>query len=376
MPSLENARKAHEHLFRAELEGPWKFLGGVFNRSTWRASFPGGSWIQWVSAEQASGNRGLRCDIVTPDEADDIDIELHDAVVLPWFSEPHSLGLEFICGTPTRGRYGLLYKYYRFGLDGEEGFASFHATYRDVPKYVAEAAWKRAKRTSPPALFQREWECNFDSAEGLVYAIFSEGYHVREPDPRARPTEILVGVDHGYEDAGVFVVCLVFGSGQDAVVHVVEEVYEQHRVETWWVKKAQEIRSRYPGAKWYADPSQPARIEALKSAGISIRPAENAIEDGVNSVADRIARRVQEVQHPGDNGEPGKVREYARFFVSPRCVNTIAEFGKYRRKRDPRNKDRILDDIEDKNNHAMDSIRYAVFSRFGSPPRIKIEEAA
>jgi phage terminase large subunit len=60
---------------------------------------------------------------------------------------------------------------------------------------------------------------------------------------------------------------------------------------------------------------------------------------------------------------------FARLHISPTCPNTIREFGLYRRKRDPRNREAFLDDIEDRNNHAMDAIRYAIFNRFGGPDR-------
>jgi hypothetical protein len=62
--------------------------------------------------------------------------------------------------------------------------------------------------------------------------------------------------------------------------------------------------------------------------------------------------------------------------VSRKCPRTIEEFGKYRRKRDPRNADKFLDEIEDKNNHCMDSVRYPIFSRFGGPSRTRTESGA
>ncbi len=63
----------------------------------------------------------------------------------------------------------------------------------------------------------------------------------------------------------------------------------------------------------------------------------------------------------------GKNR-FSRLYVHPACTWTRWEFVNYRRKRDPHNADRYLEDIEDKNNHAMDALRYPVFSRFGAPP--------
>ncbi|MGZ9928067.1 hypothetical protein ACXYTC_24075, partial [Escherichia coli] len=80
--------------------------------------------------------------------------------------------------------------------------------------------------------------------------------HVREPDKSATWSDVLVGVDFGYEDPGTYIVVGVTGNGRDATAHVLEEVYQQHKTESWWVERAIEIRARYPQAKWYCDPSQ------------------------------------------------------------------------------------------------------------------------
>lgn len=363
MPTFEQAKKVHARLMVDELDGLWSFLGGVVNRTEWKVTFPGGSWIQWVTAERARNIRGLRCDVICIDECDDIDRETVKAICQPWLSEPHSLAITLLAGTPTRGRYGLLYEYYKLGKDGVPGFYAFHATYLDVPEFVDVERIDKQKATIPPELFAREWLCDFDAAEGLVYPQFKESFHVRQPFHGVVWTEILVGVDHGYEDPGVFLVIGVAGSGNDAVCHVLKEVYEQHKTESWWIGQARAIHSDWPQAKWFADPSQPARIEAIRRAvGCNIVGAQNAIEDGVSAVADRLV-----IREMGD-------REIARLYVDPSCKNTIREFGLYRRKRDPQNRERVLDDIQDKDNHSMDSGRYALFSRFGKPPAIRIAQ--
>ena len=69
----------------------------------------------------------------------------------------------------------------------------------------------------------------------------------------------------------------------------------------------------------------------------------------------------------GDSGQ-----QWAKLYVSPHCENTIKELRTYRRKRDPRDRESFMDAIEDRNNHAMDALRYALFSQFGEPPRTRI----
>jgi phage terminase large subunit len=223
------------------------------------------------------------------------------------------------------------------------------------PSFVAEERAK-AEATGTLAAFLREWECDFDSAEGLVYPMFCD-LHVAEPWADVEPTEVIIGMDHGWEDPGVILVGHVYGSGQEAVVHVVEEVYEPHRDPTWWGDKCASLKARYPRAHCYADPSRPDLIELYrKRSGLNIVPAQNARDDGLWSVQDRMALRLR---HDGE--------KYARLKFSPRCLRTIQEIGTYRYKRDPRDKERHIDAVDDRDDHAMDALRYMVFSRFGKP---------
>ncbi len=401
MPTFNACKKVHADKLVAELTGPWSCLGGKVNRSEWKVSFPGGSTLQMLGMLEANANRGLRMDHVEVDECDDIDIDVIDAIVAPWFSENWSLRELGLGGTPRRGRYGLLYHSHKNGQAGNvvrkalavgqdvpEEYAnrvadlkfrfSFHATYRDAPETVNAAHVARVRADLEArgklALFQREWECSFDTAEGLVYPMWDERFHVREPDPKTRWTEILVGGDHGYNDPGVFEVIGVAGHGRDATCHVLEEVYADQQLESWWIERAKEIVNRpaYRGLpmRGYLDPSRPDRVQALRRyAGIRVEDVNNAIEDGVSAVADRLAiRRL--------DGNDDDEKRYAQLYVSARCKNLIREMSQYRYVRDSKNEDVFLERIEDKNNHAMDALRYAIFSRFGGPSRTRTEAGA
>lgn len=365
-------------------KGGWSFLGGKLNKTSMRIDFPGGSWIQFFGMESADAGRGVRCDFISADEADDIEISAYDGVSAPWLSEPWSFKLEILCGTPRRGRYGLLYARHSAAINqphlGEAdrkvaNIFSFHATYRDAPENVDQAFVERQRKLLSPATFAREWECDFDAGEGLVYPMFGVESHVRLPDPGARPTETVVGVDWGFEDPGVFLVCDIYGSGQDAVVHVVEEIVQSHQTIDFWKLKARAVLAKRPRAVFFADPSQPANIESLRSVGCNIMQAKNDILDGVSAVADRLIQRPATIpcsRHIGKEefekcDECRTILRPPRILVSPNCPYTIKEIGLYKRRRDPRDRERYTEAFAPGNDHAMDSLRYAVFTRFGSP---------
>lgn len=363
MPTFKHCVDVHSKLLIAELESSWRFLGGKTDKSRWVTNFPGGSWIQFFGAREADSARGIRCDAVVVDECDDIDASVLQSVVIPWFSEPRSLAMKCIGGTPRRGRQGILYSNYKMGIDGpdrEPNYFAEHATYADVPETVKRELVEEARRVTPPEVFAREWECDFDSAEGLVYSLFMEKFHVRPLPARDKAGKlpfhtVLVGCDWGYEDPAVFITIGLTGYGKDTVCWVIDEYYARKVEPTPLKQKAKQLMSRF-GGRWFADPSRPDVIAEYAREGIRIEPANNAIEDGILCVLDKLLVKDGSTAH---------------LYVAPHCVNTIREFGLYRRKRDPRQPDVMTDQPEDKNNHAMDSIRYALFTYFGSPEVVR-----
>lgn len=364
MPTLKQFKDVHGISFERENQEDWAFLGGHLDKTTWRITFPDGSWIQPFPAELANSkrSRGLRADVVLTDETDDIDRSVFEAVARPWFSEPFSLKIRVCGGTPTRGRHGLLYLLHETGKSTDpkdSRYFTFHATYRDAPETVDPEEVEDARSHSIPSTFAREWECDFDAAEGLVYP-FDEDFHIREPDPRARYNEYLVGVDHGWTDPGVFLLLGVLGHGRDAVIWVLREIYETEKPGSWWDEQAEQFR----GSTFWCDGSRADRVNDLRvRASVDARPADRGagtLKAGISRVAEFLFR------HPSEDGN-----EYAHLFVAPQCVNTISEFKSYRRKRDSREVDRFTDEIEDRNNHAMDALRYAVTGRFGFSPNTR-----
>ncbi len=368
-PTIEQLKKVHGKDFDDELGpgGPWEHLGAKISHDSggWRITFPGGSWLQWVTAERARGARGIRCDVAVFDEADDIHMDVYDAVTVPWFSGPESLALKIVAGTPTKGRHGLLYRTYSRGLEKAPGHISIHATYRDAPDTVSPAQVEEARLNMPPEFFAREWECNFDSGEGLVYPAFKLDVHVREPHHSAVPTEYIVGLDWGFVDPTAILLIAIYGKGNDAVAWVLRESY----ISGWTIDEIADLATRwqreFSHARWFADCSQPAQIEVLRRrARINISAASNQTkdrDDGLYTVASWLMLR------DGINGKAPKL------YVHPDCKNTIKEFGLYRRKRNKSDGNRVMEQPEDKNDHAMDALRYALFSRFGLPPAVRHE---
>jgi hypothetical protein len=373
LPTFLQFKHVHSRLMEQELSDEWAFLGAKIDHTTWTVTFPGGSTIQVFPASEHGSQRarGIRCDCVFTDECDDVDESVNNAVVQPWLTEPWSLNLRVFTGTPKRGRHGLLYANYKRGQHGAElrnGVApvnvdpeiydtlrscySSRAWYIHAPEVVDIKRVHQARATMPLSTFKREYESDFDSAEGRVYP-FDENFHVRTPPENAKFNEYIVGGDHGWADPGVFLLIGILGHGKDAVAWILEEVYATEKPNSWWNEQA--LRIIRGGVRtFYLDPSRPDRIKDICDLGANAIGADNNIDAGIARVANML------VKHPTESGE-----EYARLYVHPRCVNTIREFCEYRRKKDPHDDERFLEDVEDKNNHCMDSVRYSLVMRFG-----------
>lgn len=349
-----------------------------------------GSRVSTWGAENQNAMRGQRFDGMIQDESDDIDPDFERAVIGPTFSKSGGHAKRARFGTPKKGRHGTMFMGYRLGQEGSPEREHLKAAGVDVSRYVSmlvdstkstdvDQVWLEQERRTLIAsgrltTWLREYCCDFDAAEGLVYSMFEQGFHVREPDYGVGWSEVLVGVDHGMRDPGVFLVSGVLGAGKDAIIHCLEEVYETEKDTTWWCDRACELAWKYRAhrQRWYADPSRPDRITDIRKAvrerhpelqeRFTIEAGSNEIEAGVDAVADRLMPR------DGDGGARS-----ARLYISAACKSTILEMGKYRRKPDPRDPEKFLDEIVDKHNHAMDGLRYMTFTRFGGPDRMRHE---
>lgn len=358
MPTLKQFKAVHGALFEAENNGKWKFLNGKIDHTDWTIRFPDGSFIMPVPAALATSERGrgFRSDVNIFDEGDDVDVSIRNAITSPWLTEPWALGLELIAGTPKRGRHGLMFDGFRAGQSSDPQEAdshSFRVKSADCPLVVLPAVVEAARRKLSKAVFAREYEADFDSAEGLVYP-FDEDLHVREPASNVFFSRYAIGGDHGWTDPGCLLLGGITGHGADSTLWILQEEYASERPNHIWDGI---VRDKYKGLRGWLDPSRPDRINDYRRAGLNAHAADNSIEAGVARVIELLAKRETEEDAP----------PFCRLYVSPRCVNTIREFKSYRRKKDPKVPDSYLEDIEDKNNHAMDALRYMVVGEFGMP---------
>lgn len=176
--------------------------------------------------------------------------------------------------------------------------------------------------------------------EGLVYG-FDRALHVRELEHKWK--RVVAGVDLGYTHP---VAILVLGQWADDRWHIIAEVYKTGLVPDAFLKQADWLMQQYKIERFFVDPSAPEIIAMMRQANLPATEANNAVFEGIQA--------VQNLMTPaGVSGAP-------RLTIAPECINTIREFESYAWKLE---KDAPVKEFD----HAMDALRYAVFTEAVQP---------
>lgn len=187
-------------------------------------------------------------------------------------------------------------------------------------------------------------------AEGIIYDMFDVKRHVKNI---LKFFSILingdryVSCDYGTQNATVF---LLWNKGIDGVWYCIREYYYSGRA-----KGKQKTDTEYADdlEKWLAgtkiravivDPSAASFIAELRKRGYKVLKAKNDVEDGIRLVGTKLNQ------------------DKIAFAAS--CVNTIKEFASYiwDEKAAERGEDKPVKDHD----HAMDAIRYFVYTILGN----------
>jgi phage terminase large subunit len=229
-----------------------------------------------------------------------------------------------------------------FAANEGEDFLLEHVNYDRNPWFPDELRKDMERdRTRDPDKFAHVWEGQYRGlSEARVFRNWREGVIDVPPN-----VIWFHGADWGFaNDETAAVRCCVpdwdkaHKDGTVPTLYVDAEVFELG-VPTDALPK---FLNGLPEARdWVmtADSARPETIDYVKRHGIpKIRPArkgKGSVEDGISFL------------------------QGFDIVINPRCANTIREFRRYAYKTDPRTGE-ILPAIEDKDNHCIDALRYAV----------------
>lgn len=189
-------------------------------------------------------------------------------------------------------------------------------------------------------------------AEGVIYDMFSEESHISSGDADAAWLDTYyVSCDYGTQNATVF---LLWRKQDNGVWYCIKEYYYSGREEqvqktdSEYLHDLREFLGDIMPKAIVIDPSAASFIALLKKSGFRVRKAKNDVLNGI--------------RHVGNQLNEMKIK----FF--PECENTIKEFGAYMW--DRKASDRGEDKPTKQQDHAMDAIRYFVYTILRSPNKI------
>lgn len=179
-------------------------------------------------------------------------------------------------------------------------------------------------------------------AEGIIYDMFSENRHVKKLSEFASlllGSNRYVSCDYGTQNATVF---LLWNKGTDKKWYCTREYYYSGRAENAQKTDAEyvtDLKAWLEDIKIRAiivDPSAASFIAALRKAGFTVIKADNDVTDGIRLVASLLNQE--------------------KIAFSEACINTQKEFASY--VWDDKAAERGEDKPIEKNDHAMDAVRY------------------
>lgn len=142
--------------------------------------------------------------------------------------------------------------------------------------------------------------------------------------------EVFYGLDFGYNNPSALVA--VYSEDQEYFIH--EVLYQTKLTNQQLIDRMKELIPS--GSTIYADAAEPARIEEIRRAGFNVYPANKNIKDGIDYVK----------RH--------------KLHITKSSSNILKEISSYKWKED---KDgNALDEPVKFLDHAMDALRYAIFT--------------
>jgi hypothetical protein len=263
-----------------------------------------------------------------------------------------------ICLSTPNGKHGFFYEAWAKGGDD---WARIQVSASQCPRIKPEFL-AQDRRAYGEAWFRQEFECSFESMEGLVYPDFARcvvpasplTVHYSEltnPSTTIQNSRLITqnsptkvgGIDFGFRNPFAAVWGVL---DRDGILWLTSEHYCRNQPLSY---HAQHLPKK---VTWYADPSGAEQIAALRVAGFTVRKGNNAIETGIMAITRRLNEGMLKV-------------------VEGACPNLLHEAGLYRYDEEAGDSEKPVD----AHNHALAALRYLI-SRLDERKLAHIERAA
>jgi phage terminase large subunit len=273
---------------------------------------------------------------------------LYDTIIRPALSDRN--GWAIFISTPN-GVYNHFFDLCQTAQNDPEMYYYSHATALDndyFPREEFDQTRREYEKEGKLDQFNQEWMAEFTNPTQLIYGEFDHKQHVFH-DINDMPVNgtFALGIDFGMTDPTAAVLVKL---DYDGNWWIYDEIYQQdlHLDQLVYVLRDKMGSDHF--TRIIGDGAARFELESLRARRFRITAGKKG--------ADSIFNGIKEVQ------SLIKIREGTgkpKLFIHAKCKNTIREFESYSWIRDQYGE--ITNVPEDKNNHAMDALRYLAIDR-------------
>lgn len=323
--SLPHLKKGAMKDFLDIMEDARLYSDNDFNKTDFKYHFTSGSYIEFFGCEDSGKVRGPSRDILFINEANLLSYSTYKQLAL------RTREVIFIDFNPVEETSWV------YDIADKPSNLLIHSTYLNnrgnlTPEQVDEI---ESMKDADQNLWNVFGLGLRGKSEGLIYT------HHKLCERLPMRGELFMGQDFGYNVPSALVRCEMYEGG----IYVEEILYEKklttndliQRYEELGVSKTIEI---------FCDNAEPKTIEELRRAGYNAKEADKDVTEGI--------RKVKSLP----------------LFITENSSNIVKEIKGYKWKTDVNGKvvrDKDRDEPVKFNDHAMDAIRYAVFTKLFAP---------
>lgn len=241
-----------------------------------------GSTIRMGSVNQVDSCVGRSYDLIIFDEAALADgKDAFNVALRPTLDKDNSKAI-FI-STP-RGKSNWFAEFWNRGFSGEfPEWASIRATYKSNPRMSANDITE-ARKSMSDAEFRQEYEADFNTYEGQIWAFNSEKCVDNLEELDTSHMDIFAGLDVGYRDPTAF--CVLGYHWDTQKYYVLDEYMNSERTTEQHAVKIRELIEKWDIDYIFIDSAaQQTRYDFAQNYDIPTTNAKKSVLDGIAHIA-------------------------------------------------------------------------------------------
>jgi len=214
-------------------------------------------------------------------------------------------------------------------IDTNVPYVLLHSTWRNNP-YLSKEYLRSISELKEyaPHLWEVYSEGKWGATEGVIYKRWKVGQYPEDTEGY----KVYIGLDFGATNP----TAIIMMAEKNEHLYVKEICYETNMSNQDIIRRLKEANVPRHLTIW-ADPAEPDRIKEIRRAGFNIRVAKKRVTDGIMAV------------------------QTYKIMIEPEAENVVKEISGYRWKEV---NNITLDEPLKLNDHAMDAIRYGVYSEY------------